>query len=146
MVTSYKGAQIVKEQERKNIQVRDYMAKKLITFKPDQTMGDVISTLLKYKISGAPVVNDSNELVGVISEGDCLKQIIKGRYDNIPNMQGYVRDHMAVNVITIDPNTNIFDAANMFLEKRLRRFPVIENGKLTGQISQKDIMRAVRNL
>lgn len=146
MVKSYQGSRIEVEEPAKSMQVSDYMAKKLITFYPDQLMGEVIATLLKHRISGAPVINEKNELVGVISEGDCLKQIIKGRYDNVPFMTGYVKDHMATDVVTISPETNIFDAAKMFLERRLRRFPVIEDGKLVGQISQKDIMRAVRGL
>lgn len=146
MVKSYQGSRIEVEVPKKSMQVADYMAKKLITFRPDQPMGEVIATLLKYKISGAPVINEANELIGVISEGDCLKQIIKGRYDNMPFMTGYVREHMATNVVTISPETNIFDAAKMFLDRRLRRFPVTHEGKLIGQISQKDIMRAVKGI
>jgi predicted transcriptional regulator len=85
-------------------------------------------------------------LVGVISEGDCMKEVVKGKYNNMPTLSGKVSDHMSTNVISIAEDTNIFDAANMFLEKRIRRFPVVRMGKLVGQISQKDIMRAVHRL
>lgn len=122
------------------------MARKLITFGPDQSIAEVIQKLLSNRISGAPVVNEKNELVGVISEGDCLKQMVKGRYHNMPILSGKVRDHMAQDVITINPEVNILEAAQMFLEKKIRRFPVVRDGKLIGQISQKDIMRAVRSL
>ncbi|HKK12558.1 MAG TPA: CBS domain-containing protein [Flavobacteriaceae bacterium] len=124
------------------VTVRDYMSTKLITFKPDQRIEQVIDTLIKYRISGAPVVNDKNELIGVISEGDCIKHISESRYYNMPMENKTIADHMVKNVETIDGNMNIFDAANKFLEAKRRRFPIVENGKLVGQISQKDILKA----
>jgi len=53
-----------------------------------------------------------------------------------------VERFMARNVETIDGNISIFDAANKFLETKRRRFPIVEDGKLVGQISQKDVMKA----
>lgn len=145
MVMSYRGAEAPKTQESQALKVEDYMARKLITFRPDQAMHEVVDALMKHKISGGPVVNDQGELVGVISEGDCLKEVVKGKYDNMPIFTGRVEEYMAKNVITVSPDLNIFEAAKMFLEKRLRRFPVIWDGKLIGQISQKDVMKAVLN-
>lgn len=145
MVMSYKGVEAPKMMEPQAISVSDYMARKLVTFTPDQSMHEVVQTLLKYKISGAPVVNYENELVGVISEGDCLKEVVKGKYHNMPILSGIVGDRMVSDVVTVRPDLNIFEAAKMFLEKRLRRFPVVSEGKLIGQISQKDIMKAVLN-
>ena len=143
MVWSYQGERVEKPVEKQSILVSDYMTRKLITFHPNQSIYEVIRKLLANKISGGPVVNEDNELVGVISEGDCLKEVIKGKYHNMPIMSGTVQDHMATNVISISPDTNIFEAAQMFLNRRLRRFPVLQNGKLVGQISQKDVMKAV---
>lgn len=145
MVMSYRGAEAPRTQETQALKVEDYMARKLITFRPDQPMHEVVDALMKNKISGGPVVNENGELVGVISEGDCLKEVVKGKYDNMPIFTGLVEEHMAQNVITVNPDLNIFEAARMFLDKRLRRFPVVYEGKLIGQISQKDIMKAVLN-
>ena len=128
------------------ITVRDFMTRDLITFKPEQTVEEVIQTLISQKISGGPVVNNNNELVGIISEGDCLKQISESRYYNMPMEQHTVENRMAKNVETIDGNMNVFDAANKFLESKIRRFPIVENGKLVGQISQKDILKAAIEL
>lgn len=148
MVKSYRGVRVLKEDtsKKQSISVSDYMSTKLITFSPDQSMDEVIEALLKYKISGGPVVDDQGNLVGVISEGDCMKEVVRGKYNNMPNLSGKVSEHMTTQVISIGPDTNIFDAAGMFLEKRIRRFPVVNMGKLVGQISQKDIMRAVHNM
>jgi len=124
------------------LRVRDYMSTKLITFKSGENIEKVIDGLIKYRISGAPVVNDKNELIGVISEGDCIKHISDSRYYNMPLENSTVEKLMVKNVETIDGNMNIFDAANKFLESKRRRFPIVENGKLVGQISQKDILKA----
>jgi len=124
------------------VKVCDYMTRKLITFKTDERMEKVIDTLIKYRISGAPVVNEKHELIGIISEGDCIKHISESRYYNMPMDNNTVKKHMIKNVDTIDGNMNIFDAANKFLESKHRRFPIVENGKLVGQISQKDILKA----
>ena len=124
------------------LRVRDYMSTKLITFKSGERIENVIDGLIKHRISGAPVVNDKNELIGVISEGDCIKHISDSRYYNMPLENSTVEILMVKNVETIDGNMNIFDAANKFLESKRRRFPIIENGKLVGQISQKDILKA----
>ena len=145
MVMSYRGAEAPKTIEPQSVKVEDYMARKLITFKPEQAMHEVVDELMRHKISGGPVVNSQGELVGVISEGDCLKEVVKGKYDNMPIFTGLVAEHMAEDVVTVSPDLNIFEAAKMFLEKRLRRFPVVYEGKLIGQISQKDVMKAVLN-
>jgi CBS domain-containing protein len=129
-----------------NITVSDYMSRNLTTFTPSQSVLEVMNILIKKKISGGPVVNDKNELVGIISEGDCMKQISESRYYNHPMEDIKVEQHMIKNVDTIDGNMNVFDAANKFLESRHRRFPIVENGKLVGQISQRDVLKAALKL
>jgi CBS domain-containing protein len=133
-----------KKQPAKEIpfKVRDFMTRKLITFRPEQSIDDVIKALIKNKISGGPVVNENNELVGIISEGDCIKHISDSRYYNMPMGINKIEQHMIRDVETIDGEMNIFDAANKFLQEKRRRFPIVEDGVLVGQISQKDILVA----
>lgn len=147
-IKSFQGArkQQLNTTETALFKVSDYMTRDLIVFKPEQSVDEVINTLIRYKISGGPVVNDNNELIGIISEGDCLKQISESRYYNMPMEQDNVEKRMIKNVETIDGNMNVFDAANKFLESKRRRFPIVENGKLVGQISQKDILKAALQL
>lgn len=132
--------------QTKNIErilVSDYMTTKLVTFKADDSLDHVISQLIKYKISGGPVVNDNNELIGIISETDCIKHISESKYYNMPSdRNNTVGNNMVTDVDTIDKDMNIFDAAFKFLSSRRRRFPVIESGKLIGQLSQKDVLKA----
>ncbi|PID69121.1 MAG: inosine-5-monophosphate dehydrogenase [Flavobacteriales bacterium] len=122
--------------------VKECMTTKLITFKPEQPISEVIEALINNRISGGPVVNDQNELLGIISEGDCIKQVSNSKYHNLPLEDNTVEKCMVKNVDTIDGNLDIFEAAEMFLKAKHRRFPIVESGKLVGQISQKDILIA----
>ena len=131
------------KKEEIQILVSDYMTTKLITFKSEDSLDHVVNQLITYKISGAPVVNDQNELIGIISETDCIKHISESKYYNMPSdTNNTVGKYMVTAVDTIDKNMNIFDAAFKFISSRRRRFPVIENGKLIGQLSQKDVLKA----
>ncbi len=146
MVKSYTGVRKIAKKVIQQVQVSDFMSEKLVTFHPDQTIGEVTHILIQKKISGGPVIDSDGNLVGIISEGDCLKEVVKGKYSNVPNHPGVVSDHMVRNVITIDPDINILEAAAKFLSMKVRRFPVMRDGKLIGQISQRDILQAVESL
>lgn len=146
-IKSFMGRRAKQEKgQPSNIKVSDYMSKSLITFRPEQSVLEVMNTLIKNRISGGPVVNDKNELLGIISEGDCMKQISESRYYNMPMEDMIVENHMAKEVETIDGNMNVFDAANKFVNSKRRRFPITEGGKLVGQISQKDVLKAALKL
>ncbi|MFK5877920.1 MAG: CBS domain-containing protein [Flavobacteriaceae bacterium] len=146
-IKNFRAARKQSEKDTTNpILVSDYMTKKLITFKPEQSVLYVMDVLIKKKISGGPVVNSKGELMGIISEGDCMKQISESRYFNMPMHETTVEKHMVKDVETIDGNMNIFDAANKFLQSKRRRFPIVENGKLVGQISQKDVLKAALDM
>lgn len=142
---NFKGKRSVKQQqENVPILVSDYMTRKLITFKPSDSIGHVIQTLLKNKISGGPVVNEKEELIGIISETDCIKHVSESKYYNMPmDASNTVEKNMVSEVETIDKNMSIFDASTKFISSKRRRFPIVENSKLVGQISQKDILKAV---
>lgn len=148
MVKSYQGVRVVDEKKDNNqpICVKDYMTTNLIIFKPGDSIEHVLSVLTSNKISGGPVVDDEGKLVGMISEGDCLKEIIKGKYNNTPKLHGTVSEHMTKDVLTMNPDTSIFEAADKFLTLKIRRFPVMSYGNLIGQISISDIIKGVQNM
>ncbi|MFV8225177.1 CBS domain-containing protein [Christiangramia aquimixticola] len=126
--------------------VRDYMAQNLVTFREHENVMDVMEKLIKHSISGGCVVNERNELLGIISEGDCMKQISDSRYYNMPMNDLTVGKRMNTTVETIDGNMNVLDAAKKFIELKFRRFPIVDEGKLVGQISQKDVLKAALRL
>lgn len=142
-IKSFQGArEEVKRSYDHPIAVADHMTRKLITFTPEQTLLEVMETFMKNKITGAPVVDEAGKLIGIISDSDCMKEISEGRYFNMPIGDMTVGKYMSTDVLTINGDANIFDAATMFYKTRHRRFPVVENGFLIGQISRKDIMLA----
>jgi CBS domain-containing protein len=118
----------------------------LITFMPDQSIEDVIDIIIEKKISGAPVLDENNKLVGIISEKDCLRIIVDQAYHNLPHSAPIVSDYMTKEVKTLSINSDVVEAANAFLNTPVRRLPIIEDGKLLGQISRRDILRAAKNI
>ena len=122
------------------------MKRNLVVFSPNDSIFEVMKKFVKHKISGGPVLNKNGKIVGVISEADCMKEISESRYFNMPILDKRVKNFMQKNVDTINSSTSIFDAASRFYNSSRRRFPVIENQKLVGQISRKDIVIAAINM
>jgi CBS domain-containing protein len=123
--------------------VSQYMVSDVITFNENQNIQEVINTMLKHKISGAPVINNQNELVGIISEKDCLNVLIDEAYYNIPRTDRLVQDYMSKELHTVDADMDLIQVAKSFINSNFRRYPVVNRqGKLVGQISRKDILKA----
>lgn len=147
MVISYRGPQKEPPKSKdQQLKVKDFMTKKLVTFSPDDSIYFVLHTLVEKNISGGPVVDEKGSLIGIISEGDCLKQVVRGKYTNSPELIGHVKDYMTLEPVTVGTEDNILTIAQLFLKLRLRRFPVLEDNKLVGQISQRDVMAAIDSL
>ena len=125
-----------------NILVKDYMSKDVATFLKSDCIYDVMRELLEKKISGAPVLNKSGKLVGIISESDIMKNIVDSQYYNMPITKTKISKYMKKSVDYISPDITIFEAASEFLKLKRKRFPVIISGKIVGIISRIDIISA----
>jgi CBS domain-containing protein len=145
-IKNFKAKQAQETTSSEDITVKDFMTVNMYKFSVGQSVLEVMGTLLKYRISGGPVVNEHNEVIGIISEGDCIKQISESRYYNQPMDNMNVENYMVKNVETVTPDMHLFDVANKFLSLKIRRFPVCEDGKLVGLISQKDVLKAAMEL
>ncbi len=121
--------------------VDDYMARDLITFMPGDDIHTAVKVLLDKGISGAPVVNRRGQLVGVLSKKDCLQVLYSTSYHQ--DWGGHVDDYMSKEVTTIESGTDLIEAADIFMSSTFRRFPILENGRMTGQISRADLLRAL---
>ena len=122
--------------------VKDIMTKKLITFQPDMRVLAAIESLLKHKISGAPVVNENGNLVGVLSEIDCMSTIIQDLYYS--DSGGSVEDFMSTEITTVNSEMGLVDLAEIFHIKHFRRLPEVDNGILVGQVSRRDVLKAIQ--
>lgn len=121
--------------------VSDYMTRDLITLTPQTEINRAMNLLLDNRISGAPVLDADGTLVGILSKKDCLKAAIEASYYR--SWGDTVGDHMSRKVQTLDAGMDIFAATNAFLESSFRRFPVMKDGRLVGQISRADALRAM---
>ena len=127
--------------------VKDYMTRDLITFKVDTDINVVIKSLLENRISGAPVLNDDGQVVGLIDDKDCLQVLFGNAYNRLPTTSDTVSSYMSNVMKSISVNQNIMDVASVFVSSPYKRLLVMdENNKLVGQISRRDILRAIKEL
>lgn len=125
----------------KSALVKDYMSGKLVTFTPDMDVLDAMHELVSHRIAGAPVVDRHGHLVGMLSEFDCLRTVMMAAYHG--ERGGPVADFMNRDVKSVDANMGIVDLAGLFLESGFRRYPVLKDNRLVGQISRRDVLRAL---
>ena len=125
------------------LRVRDYMTRDLVTVGPQTDITQVVQILFDNDISGVLVVDDSGELVGILTERDCIATASSaGYYDELA---GPASAFMSKPVETVGPDENLVDVAIRMTDSIYRRFPVLDDGKLVGLISRRDVLRALGN-
>lgn len=118
---------------------KDIMVTNLVTLAPEDDVLQAMQRLVKHSISGAPVVDDQGNYLGVISERDCLTAMLDAVYDRLPsNTVGTFIDKSSR---TIDETTDLLTIIQIFLDTRQRRIPVLQDERLIGQISRRDVLR-----
>ena len=126
-----------------SVNLRDYMLPNPVKVRPGDNILDAMQVIIDNKISGVCVVDDEANLVGVLSELDCLRAALGAIYNN--SSIGRVSEHMATdNLVVAHPNEDIVDVAQDMLLKNKRRRPVVEDGKLIGQITCRQLLSAVK--
>lgn len=124
--------------------IRNIMMDKPVTVNPDDDIMKVVQILLKKKITGVPVVNQNEEIVGIVSEKDIFKLILNGAFH--PGPTGKVVEYMTEDVTCVSPEQDVFFLANLFYNHHFRRVPVVENKKVVGVISRKDVLKVIQEL
>jgi CBS domain-containing protein len=114
------------------------MTQELVTIHPDATIKAAIDLLISKEISGLPVVDDQNHLVGVITEFALLAMVYDQAVQNHP-----VSQHMTREVITVDADDPINRIADLCIVHRVRRLPVLKNGRMIGLIARRDVLKAL---
>jgi len=124
----------------KSLVVRDYMASAMITLKPDVDIVEAAQTLQEYRLSGAPVIDDHQRVMGFLSEKDCLHTVLSAVYNQ--DYGDLVKDRMTKNIQSVHPSDNITDVAERFLKDGVRMYPVIDKDVLVGMISRQSVLKA----
>ena len=128
----------------RNVKVREYMAANPVTVTADMPILQAIHLLIEHRIAGAPVVDLRGNVIGMLSESDCLPAAIQASYHE--ELGGSVGEYMSHGVRTVDADDSIVELAEEFLKSKLRRFPVMERQRLVGQVSRRDVLRALEKI
>ena len=120
--------------------VKDYMASAMITLKPSVDIVEAAQTLQEYRLSGAPVIDEHNRVIGFLSEKDCLHTVLSAVYNQ--DYGDLVEDRMTKNINSAHPSDNITDIAERFLKDGVRMYPVIDKDVLVGMISRQSVLKA----
>jgi len=126
------------------ITVADYMTKRMVTLKEETDVVEAIQMMLDHKITSAPVVNNHGDLVGMFSEGDCMKVVLEMAYNQ--SMVGKVGEFMTREIQSVDANSSILDLAEQFQSSNIRSYPVFENSELVGIVSRTDVLKALTSI
>ena len=123
--------------------VREYMDRYVETISPEMDIMDAVDFLLQKRVTGAIVANSKGEVLGMLTEFDCLRLLTHGDA-RAEAPAGKVKDFMTSNVQSIPPTLDVYYCAGLFMNVQFRRFPVVEKGRLVGAITRFDLLRAVR--
>ncbi len=124
----------------KNFSASDIMVRRLITLDAEMDVFKAIELLSRNKISGAPVIDSSKRLLGMFTEKSCLEVMVDAAYEGLPANE--VGAFMSEPADTITEETGFLSMAQIFLNKRTRRLPVLRAGVLVGQVSRRDLINA----
>lgn len=121
--------------------VRTYMDSDTYSFSTTDDIHEALNHLIDEGITGSPVVDTGGQLVGMLSEYECLRLLTHGD----GTIGGTVADYMEPSFQAITPDMDVYYVAGLFLADPVhRRFPVVEGQRLVGVITRKDILRAVQ--
>ena len=146
------------------MKIRDAMSSDATTIREDASIVDAMTLMLSRKFSGLPVVDAAGSLVGIVTEGDLMRRAelaterrrprwlefltIPGRLaaDYTLSHGRQVQDVMSREMTTVDAEAPLVDAIRLLENRRIKRLPVLDKGKLIGMFSRADIMRAFVSL
>ncbi len=145
-------------------QAKDIMTHKVITVKEDLPISEVAQILTEKHISGVPVLNANQELVGIVCESDIIDQTKRFHLPTVVNLMGYIvflesgkkfekelkkmigftaGDIMTREVKTVTPETPLEEIATLMTESHVHSIPVLDGKNLVGIIGKKDIIRSL---
>jgi predicted transcriptional regulator len=113
---------------------RDIMTRKVYTISPQASVQEVAQLLSRKSISGVPVIDKDGKIIGIVTEADIIGKV---------NREGLcVADIMSPEIITVDEETGVGEIAMLLTERKIKRVPVMQNGKLVGIVCRADIVQA----
>lgn len=122
------------------LKAKDVMTKIVITISPEATLADVVELLDAKGITGVPVVDTDEKVIGIITE----KDILNYAFEYVANLQSTkVKEAMTKKVVSFTSDTGIDKISLCFSKSDIRRVPIIDEGKLVGIVSRKDLLHSL---
>lgn len=146
------------------MKAKDVMTPNVISIEPDASVLEALRLMLQHQISGLPVVDPNGDLVGIVTEGDFLRRTETGTERKRPRWleflvgpgtlaRDYVRSHarrvsevMTYDVVTVSEETQLGDIVNLMERRRIKRVPVLREGRLVGIVSRANLLRALASV
>jgi CBS domain-containing protein len=114
---------------------QDIMTHKVCTIRSEASAQEAAQLLDQKRISGLPVVNEDDDIIGIITEADIISKV---------DREGlHVSDIMSHEIISVNEETPVSEIALLLTQRKIKRVPVVQDGKLVGIVSRADIVRAV---
>lgn len=112
---------------------------------PDTKLADVIDLIVRRRVGAVPVVGDRSEVLGIITSGDALDQVLRGSAteDGVSGDQLTARDVMTRTVLCVSEGQPIIEAAHMMVHKKVEQLPVVRDGELVGMVTRSKVLRAL---
>jgi len=116
--------------------VKDAMNRRVIVIKPDATVREAARIMTKLRI-GSLIVMEEDRIVGIITELDIIWKVVA---DDLNPNTTLVRDVMSRDVVTIKPDQTLEDAAELMVEKKIKKLPVVEDHRVVGMLTATDLI------
>jgi CBS domain-containing protein len=131
--------------------VREAMTTAVVAATPETTLHRAAALLAEHRITSMPVIDDQDQLVGVISEADVVRESLipdqRAHLLLVPVQEGpdasYVGQVMTALPITVQPDADLAEAVTMMTNSMVKSLPVTEHGRVVGMISRADVVRAL---
>lgn len=120
------------------MQAKDIMTRDSVTTTSNATIAEVVQLLLQNKISGIPVIDQNNDIIGVVTEKDIIVA-----YDFMRKTDGVIDDFMSKEVIGVSEDTPVEDIGKMLVQKNIKLVPVLKDKKIVGIVSRRDVLKCL---
>ncbi|EGQ7994015.1 CBS domain-containing protein [Vibrio vulnificus] len=124
-----------------SLKVKDYMTLQAVTFTVDMSLSAALNKVMKSVVMGGPVINEKEEVIGFLSEQDLLDKLVKASYHCQDSYT--VGECMHSDVLSVSSDMSIIELADMMKVGKPKMYPVVDNRKLVGVITRRDVLKAI---
>ena len=127
----------------RSLKISDHLIKNPIKVSSTATIGEAARTIIENKVSGVIVVDEHNQVEGMLSELDCLRSLLAEIYNEGQVGKAPVTGEMSTPVTYNKPEEDIIAVAESMLDQKQRRRPIVDNGRLAGQVTCRQLLSAI---